>query len=246
MRAQPLHEGQANMQTLMVTDPCDRQNPSEELSKTIPVMYHGTHSMFCTRIERQGFCFDSFEAMHGKELRTIVAACDDLHLELDGYACAKGFSTASWVYFSASFRAARGYALNAGCERIDGALRAANAFLAVARDKRHVERLVAHWEEILKKHGPHAATERVLANLRNVDLVRRLAEQVANAQVALKAVTSQGHPVIYVVRADEKWLQDCHVNALGETVGDTRLLTVAADRIVARIEYTNGISPETE
>jgi hypothetical protein len=146
--------------------------------------------------------------------------------------------------------AARGYALNVGGERLDGALRAANAFLAFARDKHRVERQAAHWEGILKQHGPHAATERVLANLRSTDLVRKLAEQVENAHSVLNLATKQGHPVVYAVRADRKWIRgdgavatgDCH----REPFGDIRLTAVSADRIVARIEYPNGISPDSE
>ena len=240
----------AAMQTLTITDPSDRQNPIAELSTASPLMYHGTHSMFCPLIEQQGFCFDGFESAYGAEVRTIVAACDELYLRPDGYAGAKGFSGKKWTYFSESFRSARGYALNVGCERIDGALRIANAFLAFARDKHRVELQAAHWEGVLKQHGPHSATERVLANIRNADFVRKLAEQVENAHSVLNLATRQGHPVVYAVRADRKWIRGAGAAATGdchrEPFGGIRLTAVSADRIVARIEYPNGISPDSE
>lgn len=238
------------MQTFTITDPHNRDNPIVELPAADSLIYHGTHSMFCPLIEQQGFCFDGFKTAYGAEIRTIVAACDELYFKPDGYAAANGFSDKNWVYFSASFRSARGYALNVGCERIDGALRAAKVFLAFARDKRRVELQAAHWEGILKQHGPHLATERVLANLRNADLVRELAEQVENAHSVLGMATTQGHPVVYAVRADRKWVyeedevatKDCHP----EPFGGIRLPAVSAERIVARIEYPNGISPDSE
>ena len=214
------------------------------------LIYHGTHSTCCPLIEQQGFCFDGFKAAYGEELRTIVAACDEIHFKPEGYVAAKGFSDKNWVYFSASFRSARGYALNVGGERIDGALRVANAFLSFARDKHLIELQAAHWEGALKERGSHSATERVLASLRNSDLIRKLAEQVENAHSVLNLVTRQGHPVVYAVRADRKWIHgadtvttgDCHQ----EPFGGIRLTAVSADRIVARIEYPNGISPDSE
>jgi hypothetical protein len=94
------------------------------------------------------------------------------------------------------------------------------------------------------------ATEQVLANLRNTDLVRKLAEQVENAHSVLNLATKQGHPVVYAVRADRKWIyeddeeatEDCHL----EPFGGISLTAVSADRIMARIEYPNGISPGSE
>src|SRR5262245_57894206 len=238
------------MEAFTITDPHDQENPFVELWTADSLMYHGTHSIFCPLIEQQGFCFDSFEATYGAEIRTIVAACDELYFKPDGYAAAKGFSDKNWVYFSASFRSARGYALNVGGERIDGALRAANAFLAFARDKHRVERQAAHWERVLKQHGPHSATEQVLANLRSTDLARKLTEQVENAHSVLNLATRQGHPVVYAVRADRKWVRGAAAGAIGdchrEPFGGINLTEVSADRIVARIEYPNGISPDSE
>lgn len=238
------------MQTFTITDPRNVENPIVEISSEVSLIYHGTHSMFSALIEQQGFCFDGFKAAYGAETQTIVAACDELYFKPDGYAAAKGFSDKNWVYFTASFRSARGYALNVGGERIDGALRAANTFLAFARDKHRVERQAAHWERVLKQHGPHPATEEVLANLRSSDLVYKLAEQVENARSILNLATKQGHPVVYAVRADRKWIyeddeeatEDCHM----EKFGGISLPAVPADCIVARIEYPHGISPDSE
>jgi len=89
----------------------------------------------------------------------------------------------------------------------------------------------------------------VLANLRNTDLVRKLAEQVENAYSVLNLLTRQGHSVVYAVRADR---QEIHGAGAIATPGCDqepfviRLAAVSADRIVARIEYPNGISPDSE
>jgi hypothetical protein len=216
-------------------------------------MYHGTHSMFCPFIEQQGFCFDSFEAAYSEEVRTIITACDELldDRQPAGYAAAKGFSDKNWVYFSVHFKVARRYASNVGGERIDGALQAANAFLAFARDKHRVELQAAHWEGVLKQYGrPHLPTERVLANLQNADLVRKLTEQVEHAYSVLTLATKEGHPVVYAVRADLEWLREAGVRDIQgfpplEPLGGIPLAAVSADRIVARIDYANGISPES-
>jgi hypothetical protein len=236
--------------TFTITDPHDRENPLVKLSIVDPLMYHGTHSMFCPLIEQQGFCFDGFDASYGAQIRAIVAACDELYFKPDGYAAAKGFSDKKFVYFSGSFRSARSYAINVGSERIDGALRAGNGFMAFARNKESVERQAAHWENVLKQHGPDFLTERVLSNLRNTDLVRKLMEQVETAHTALTLATKQGHPVVYAVRADRKWVQrfdavdseDSH----REPFGGISLSKVPTDRIVARIDFPNGISPDSE
>ncbi len=221
-----------------------------EPSTTAPLMYHGTHSMFCARIEHQGFCFESFKTAYWSELQTIVAACDELDFKPDGYAAAKGISNKHLVYFSSSFRLARGYALNVGGERVDGALRAATKFLAFAHDERRVELKAAELEAVLNQHGPHRLTERVVASLRNTELVQMLANQVENARAVLNRLARQGHPIVYAVRADRNWKRGiealtnpiCHE----EPCGGIELAAVSADRIVARIEYPNGISPDSE
>lgn len=237
------------MRTFVITDPEDTNNPLSRHPDADYLIYHGTRSIFSQLIERQGLCYDGFDTAYGAELRAVVAACDELYFKPDGYAAAKGFSDRNWVYFSASFRSARGYALNAGGERIDGALRAA-AFLDFARDEGRVELQAAHWARVLAQHGPHLATERVLANLRNVDLVRKLAEQVENARSALDRAARQGHPVVYAVRADRKWIyedgEDAAEDHQLEPFGGIRLSAVPADRIVGGIEYPNGISPDSE
>lgn len=238
------------MQTFIIADPDDRENPIGQSSAADSLIYHGTRSIFCHLIEQQGFCFNGFKASYGTEVQTIVTACVELYFKPDGYAAAKGFSDYNWVYFSASFRSARSYANNAGGERIDGALRAANKFLEFARDKRRVELQAAYWRRVLEQHGRDWATERVLANLQNTDLVCRLTEQVEEARSVLSLATEQGTPVVYAVRADRKWIyeddedttEDYHL----EPFGGIRLSAVPADRIVARIEYPNGISSDSE
>lgn len=244
----------ASMHTFTITDPHDRENPVVE-STTDSLIYHGTHSTFSPLIEKQGFCFDGFKAAYAVEIQSIVAACDELDFKPDGYAPAKGFSDKNCVYFSASFLSARGYALNVGGERLDGALRAADAFLAFARDKQRVELQAAHWVAILKQHGRgHAATERVLFNLQSTDLVRKLAEQVQNAHSVLNLAIREGYPVVYAVRDERRWKQrwvsgaDAVATGDGddEPFGGIPLTAVSSDRIVARIEYPNGISPASE
>lgn len=241
----------ASMHTFTITDPDDRENPVVELSTEDSLIYHGTHSMFSPRIEEQGFCLDDFSAAYGAEIRTIVAACDELYFKPDGYAAAKGFSDKNCVYFSASFLSARAYAINVGGERLDGGLRAAEKFLAFARDKHLLERQATHWVAVLKQHGrPHAATERVLFNLRSTGVVRKLAEQVENAHSILSLAIRDGYPVVYAVHDERSWISGTDELATGdfhkEPFGGIRLTQVSSDRIFARIEYPNGISPDSE
>ena len=243
------------MQVFRITDPDDRENPVAEVSSSDSLIYHGTHSMFSPLIEQQGFCFDSFKSTYGTEIQSIVAACDDLYFKPDGYASAKGFSDKNCVYFSATFLSARAYARNIGGERFDGALRAADAFLAFAWDKKRIEQYAADWTAILKQHGrPHAATERVLFNLQSTDLVRKLAEQVQNANSVLNLGIREGYPVVYAVRDErtwsQRWVSGTNAVATGdghdEPFGGIPLTVVSSDRIVARIEYPNGISQDSE
>ena len=133
---------------------------------------------------------------------------------------------------------------------IEGALRAAPAFLKFARDKHGVERQAAHWEGMLKECGPHLPTETVLANLRNGNLVRSLIERVDNAYSVLEFATRQGHPVVCAIRAGRKWRRGRSAREEGdwlrEPAAGISLTAVSADQIVARIDYPNGISPDSE
>jgi hypothetical protein len=95
------------MLTFTIADPHDRENPIPEVSSGGALIYHGTHSMFSPFIEQQGFCYDGFNSAFGAAIRAIVAACDQLNFKPLGCAAASGFSDKNFVYFSASFRAAR-------------------------------------------------------------------------------------------------------------------------------------------
>ena len=103
------------METFTVTDPCDRENPIALSPATDSLIYHGTHSMFCQVIEREGFRSDSFAAAYGVQIRIVVEACDLLNFLPDGYAAAQLRSDK--VFFTAAFTLARGYAINVGGEK---------------------------------------------------------------------------------------------------------------------------------
>lgn len=232
-----------------ITDPYARENPVGELQTKNRLIYHGTHSMFSPSIEQHGFCFECFDTTYRTQVLTIVDACDKFDLHPDGHDTAKGFSEKNWVYFSVSFLSARGYALNVGCERIDGALRAAKTLFAFVEDKNKLQSKVAFLDTVLNQNGHHPATERVLANLRNSDLVRQLADRVQKARFALDLATSQGYPVVYAVHADQDWIRGNATSTSDwerETFGGIGLPRVSADRIVVRVEYPNGISPDSE
>ncbi|MDQ3666512.1 MAG: hypothetical protein M3410_08020 [Acidobacteriota bacterium] len=237
------------MQIFTISDPNDRENPLIDISGD-SLIYHGTSSVFSQRIEEQGFSFGGFKATCGAEIISIVAACEKLYFKPDGFAAASGFSQKNCVYFSVHFHSARAYALNTGGERMDGAIRAASAFVAFANNRDHIARQAAHWEAVLNQHGPHAPTERALFNLRNSELVRRLAEEVEISRSVLRNALTNGKPVVYAVSADEAWIRELSTNAIGdwnkEPFGGIKLTDVPANRIVARIDYPNGISPDSE
>lgn len=241
--------GLMSIQTFTITDPHDRENPIDVVL-TDSLIYHGTHTMFCPKIEQEGFCFDGFKAAYGAEIKNIVAACEMLYFKPDGYPAASGFSAKNCVYFSVYYKSARAYTLNTGGERLDGAIRAANTFLAFANDKDLVARKEAHWATVLSQNGPHAETQRVLSCLRDTSVVSGLAQEVENSLSVLKRAVQGGHPVVYAVSADQEWIRELGANAIGdwnkEPFGGIKLSMVPPDRIVARINYTNGISPESE
>src|SRR5258706_12906565 len=125
------------MQIYTITDPNDRENPLIDTPQD-SLIYHGTSSVFSSRIEELGFSFGGFKATYGAEIGDIVAACEKLYFKPDGFATASGFSDKNCVYFSLNYLSARAYALNAGGERIDGVIRAATAFLAFATNRDNV------------------------------------------------------------------------------------------------------------
>jgi hypothetical protein len=90
----------------------------------------------------------------------------------------------------------------------------------------------------------------VLFNLQSTDLIQKLTEQVENAHSVLKFAIRDGYPVVYAVRAERRWISGADALATGdfrkEPFGGIRLTEVSSDRIVARIEYPNGISPDSE
>lgn len=237
------------MQVFTINDPQNRENPLIDIFG-IPLIYHGTSSAFSARIEEQGFSFDRFKTTYGAEIRSITTACETLYFKPDGFAAASGFSDKNDVYFSVHFPSARAYALNAGGERMDGAIRAANAFLEFVDSRDRIARQAAHWEAVLNQHGSHAPTEEVLSKLRNSHFVRKLAEEVGMSRSVLRSALTDGKPVVYAVSADEAWLRELTTNAIGnwnnEPFGGIKLTELPANRIVARIDYPNGISPESE
>jgi hypothetical protein len=237
------------MKTFLMSDPDDQTNPFEGLAHGTMLIYHGTNSMFCTPIEQKGLLFDAFDAAFGRNVEEIIAACDKLYVGPDGLASARGFSSKRQVYLSAMFASARGYARNIGGERIDGALRAAHGFLSFVRDSHRVQLQAAHWERVLMQNGPHLETEQVLANLRNADLLGKLADQVEKAHSELHAAISQGFPVVYAVRSDRKWIGPHEAASAGchrEPFGGVRADEVLPVDLLARVDYPNGISEKSE
>jgi len=227
------------MQTATVLDPDDRTNPIAELSAREALLYHGTHSGFRNSIEKHGFSFEFFDRDFGEPIRVIVEACDTLYWKQNGYAAAKSFSDQRLVYFTLVFKRARDYASNLGSERIDGAIKAGEAFCKFARDPAQNKAHADYWRTALEQHGPHDLTEAVVANLSNRELVDRLGDQVENAVLTLKAAMQTGHPVVYAVQFDP---------AAGEFTREAsagvRLRLVGPERIVARIDYPNGVTPD--
>ena len=232
----------AAMRKFVIENPDDRNNPLQaEASATEPLIYHGTNSTFSPHIEQHGICPHNRDESLGTEIRAIVAGCETLYYKPDGYAAAKGFSQDLGVYCSISFHSARGYARNTGGERIDGALRAEGALLSFINNTSCRERMAAHWEGVLKQHGPHPATERVLANLRDNSLIRQVCEQVEHARSVLVRAVDRGYPVVYAVRADREI-----ADSESEPFGGIRLDSISVALLEARVDYPNGISAASE
>lgn len=239
------------MLRLFVGDPSNEHNPflsHEERNDASIILYHGTSSVFSHDIEQVGFCFDSFKRECGDAVCAIVDACKTLNY-LPG-----GFSTASLitvnnktVWFTPHYGLARRYASNAGSECIDGALRAAQGFLAFVRDANMVKLQVGHWESVLKGLH-HAETQQVLDNLRDCQLVENLANEVEKAQMFLLDKTRDGSPVVYAVLGDFSTLSKRTLVEFrrrqreGEGIPDQRSSEVMVKEIVGRADFPNGIT----
>ena len=225
------------MITVIVEDPYDIRNPIQVSNQS--AMYHGTHSACAPFIEKRGFDFGQFYQLLGNPIDTIVKACKSIDYKPDGYAAASGLSPRVGVSFTAHYQSARGYAINNGSERIHGALRAAPLFCTFVENEFLINEKIASLKRVLKEHGEHCPTQRVIEKLSDSALLRKLQQEVDEAKTIIAQFLTHGHPVVYVVRAEKEWLDM-------ETCGGILLSNVECNRIIGRIDYINGIAPESE
>ena len=242
------------MSLFLIEDPYCEDNPfkvHEARDDVHFVLYHGTSSIFCDDIERIGFCFDNFKREFGEPVCAIVDACKQIHYLPNGFAPASLITVNDkTVWFTPQFSLARRYASNLGSECIDGAIRAANDFLAFVRDSNRVGQRIDHWSNVLKD-GHHAETQRVLDNLQDTQLIEKLSQQVEMAQVFLKGKNERAFPVVYAVLADFSALDKTTLSELrrrqrnGIGIQDQRGSDINIKGIVGRVDFPKGITPKS-
>jgi len=241
------------MSPFLIEDPNSEDNPfktHEERDDTLLILYHGTSSMFSDDIERIGFCFDNFKRVYGEAVCTVVDACKTIHFLPHGFATANLIAVNDkTLWFTPHFGLARRYASNVGSECIDGALRAAQEFLAFVRDSNRVKCQVDQWENVLKDRH-HAETQQVLDHLRDSQLIETLTIKVEKAHGFLKDKTRKGFPVVYAVigdfstRLDKAFLVEFRRRQLkGSGIPDVPSSDVIVKEIVGRADFRNGITP---
>jgi hypothetical protein len=234
------------MRTYAVLDPSDRQNPLDAQLVSRSLIHHGTRSLFSSSIEEHGLSRAPFRAKYGAAIHTVVSACKTLHVLRDGYPAAQLWTDQDRVYLTSEYTRARAYSQNVGSEALFGAIRAAEGFLKCADDSESIDQKACDWETALRHHGGRdAATQSVIANLRNPELIRRLSVDVQAAQRVLNTALRPSHPVVYAVQADDGTTLD-ESRDRHEYMAGIVLDSVPVELIVARVDFSNGIDPDSE
>jgi hypothetical protein len=87
----------------------------------------------------------------------------------------------------------------------------------------------------------------VLQNLENLTFVNELADKVRGAIHVLEARYLAGWPVVYMLRnlAEDGGHPEAETAAILEPLGGLHRTHMPADRILARIDFVNGIAPNS-
>lgn len=211
----------------VLEDPRDITYPfSRDLYEDVFVVYHGTWSGYCLKIEREGLRPEG-GAQHLPAIRGIMSVASAIGTTTRSVSVVRnlvpgigGVDVRAGVYFSQGFWHARAYSTDRGGERVRLALQAADELLQVLEDSRIQTR---HSGEVLSRYR----------------------QQIEQCRGLLQEETAAGHPVVYAVRVDREWCRNWldrydHGRYRFALVNLRCEVPVPADRILARADYKNG------
>lgn len=243
------------MESIIISDPNDRSFPfSRKIFEDHRVLYHGTWSTWCSRIETEGFIPSAlpFDWQHvATVFRANQAIGRGSYLRVflgDKYPYE---SPPFRLYFSANFWFARAYATDNGGEVIRKTLEEAGEFEDICANPQRLASLKNGFVNALREHGPHPLTQTVIKTIENENAINQLRAEVRAAKDALTYQTAHGHPIVYAVRVEPEWLGDywdSHISSWEEGEREVNLpccgCTIAPDRLIAKASYPNGTDPD--
>lgn len=239
------------MECFTIDDPNDRTFPFGKNTFEDPhILFHGTWSTWSSRIEAGGFVRGDlpFDWQHvGTVFRANQAIGRGSFLGLflgDDY---PRRLPPRDLFLSANFWCARAYATDAGGEVIRNTIEEADQFERVCSIPQERAALKGFWEQGLREQPQHPATRAALELLKNDEALNHIRADVKVAKNALLTLTAGGHPIVYGVRVEPKWLaRDWEEYLLDWEAGDrevdirSRADLITADRLIAKASYPNG------
>jgi len=238
------------MYTVVVERPADNAYPfSRELFEERSVIYHGTWSTCCPRIESEGL-LSGADSLDVWALRDI----NDAHADLGNEAFFAGFDyfnpfTRREVFFTPSFWGARAYATDGGGEVVRKTIEDADRFLRICDNPDTRRELIESRKTALREYGsPHARTEASIVALEDETKLQCLRPIVEKARLALVARRGDGFPVVYAIRADADWFGDTwerhlyHWREMETSGGELKCFgfPIGPERLIARADFPNG------
>jgi hypothetical protein len=239
------------MDSITITDPNDQSFPfSRTIFEDQCVLYHGTWSTWSSRIEAEGFIhtdlpFDWQHVATVFQANQAIGRGSFLWLFL-GERYPKQLPPRD-LYLSANFWVARAYATDGGGEVVRKTIEEAEEFERICTDPQERAKLKALLEEGLRESPQHRPTQAAIKMLENDEALNQMHAKVKAAKDSLLDLTVTGHPIVYAIRVEPKWLGKhwkTHISSWEEGVREVDLPCcgdlIPPNRLVAKAIYPNS------
>ncbi|MBI2829657.1 MAG: hypothetical protein HYX81_00695 [Chloroflexi bacterium] len=245
--------------------PCGR-----ELFEDPQVLYHGTSSVYAPSIERDGW-LPNYVPYNMHDIRVICDIHESLAFygtSGGGYPVLKGFTLGNdGIYseykpasFSESYWRARNYAARPGGETVDSIVQAVEDIELLLRD---AERLEEHKRELQDKFDERekyfnplvAEYQSAIERIGKVDYLKQCLHKAIAFKEKYRDIVNRHLPVVYCVRIEPELIETGNGKERHDTMGFDRErfermfeirprqgVHVSPERIVARIDFPNGVS----
>ncbi|MFC2072401.1 hypothetical protein ACFLUU_06840 [Chloroflexota bacterium] len=258
-----------SLRIIEIKSPEDILYPLErEFFEDPRVVYHGTSSIHASEIERNGWASNALP-YDMRDIKAICSIYESLSFQGfsgDGYALLRAFtlgmngnySEDKSASFSGSYWRSRNYSASPGGETMAGVILAVKELEDLITDTELLEkhRSKLHHDLSRRQHYPgHIIAEYRAAErrLNEMEYLNQCLQQVRELKEKYEAIASYHSPVVYAVKVEPQWFETADSKAWYEIPPVARersaefrpnpSVHIPLDRIVARIDFSNGVGP---